>query len=266
MKGKKRENVELLVKRKEELEKKIEEAKRDICLAPKGNLRITNCRGARQYYHVTEKGDTTGVYLSTKDMPLIYDLAQKAYAERFLKMAEKEVNAIDKFLASTCSERVFSTLSTDRKMLVNPYMIDDEEYVKRWMNVSFAKNTYKEEELTRATKRGDFVRSKSEAALADIYYELGIPYRYEAALVLRNGTIRYPDFTLLDVRNRREVYHEHFGLMDDSGYRRDCLQKLDDYRDSGIYMGRNFIMTYEGYGSRFDTNSIRKMIMDLFVH
>ena len=59
-----------------------------------------------------------------------------------------------------------------------------------------------------------------------MYYELGIPYRYDAEIQLKGGIKKYPDFTLFDAKNKREIYHEHFGMLDDDKYRKKNLQKL----------------------------------------
>ena len=56
------------------------------------------------------------------------------------------------------------------------------------------------------TKKDENVRSKSEVMIADMYYELGIPYRYEAQLLLKNGKKKYPDFTLLKTKTRQIVF------------------------------------------------------------
>ena len=47
------------------------------------------------------------------------------------------------------------------------------------------------------TKKGEYVRSKSEKILADMFYDLNIPYEYECQLILRNGYEYYPDFTFI---------------------------------------------------------------------
>ena len=67
------------------------------------------------------------------------------------------------------------------------------------------------------TLRGERVRSKSEAMIADTLYRLKIPYKYECPLTIRRktGTSRntktiYPDFTCLNVRLRQEFVWEHF--------------------------------------------------------
>ena len=104
------------------------------------------------------------------------------------------------------------------------------------------------------------VRSKSEAIIADMLYDLGIPYHYECPIKLKGGQIRYPDFTILRTKTREVIYLEHFGLLDDEGYRRDALEKLDIYRTNGIYPGKNLLFTYETEYSPLDINGIKNMI------
>ena len=93
---------------------------------------------------------------------------------------------------------------------------------------------------------------------------MGIPYRYEAELILPNGGVRYPDFTLLNTRTREMVYYEHFGLLDDSGYRRENLQKIGEYIQNGIILGKNLIFTFEAQGSPLNLKNIRRMLSELF--
>ena len=108
------------------------------------------------------------------------------------------------------------------------------------------------------------VRSKSEVLIANIYYELGIPYKYECPIVLENGITRYPDFTLLDIAHHRTVYHEHLGIIEDPEYRKAALLKLREYRDNGIYAGKNLILTSETAYAPFDSEEFRTRIRDSF--
>ena len=142
-----------------------------------------------------------------------------------------------------------------RKNLITPLVLPDELYVQQWNQESY---------LTNPTKNGEMVRSKSEAILADMYFELGIPYRYEAELQFKNQTKRYPDFTLLDVKNKKIIYHEHLGMLDHEDYRRNNIKKLDEYRKNEIYPGKNLILTYEAEGSYLNIKEIRKMILAFF--
>nr|MCR4744743.1 hypothetical protein [Lachnospiraceae bacterium] len=126
-------------------------------------------------------------------------------------------------------------------------------------------NPFMTEEKKYETKKGDKVRSKSEAILADIFYELGIPYRYEEQIRLKDGKNKYPDFTLLNIKSREEIYLEHMGLLDDEEYRKSNFKKLDEYRKNGIYLGKNLLITYESEESPLDIKGIRKMIKELLI-
>jgi hypothetical protein len=98
-----------------------------------------------------------------------------------------------------------------------------------------------------------------------MYYELGIPYRYECALKLPNGKIKYPDFTLLDTKRRRLIYHEHMGLMEEDRYRKDNLSKVNEYRKNGIFIGKNLVLTFEGPGYPFNIADIKKSTEEIFL-
>jgi len=56
-----------------------------------------------------------------------------------------------------------------------------------------------------------------------------IPYRYEYPLVLAGNVKVYPDFTILKMPEREEVYLEHFGMMDDIDYVDSAMYKLSTY-------------------------------------
>lgn len=137
-------------------------------------------------------------------------------------------------------------------------------YAEKWKNEVYVTNPYYPEEKVYPTKKDELVRSKSEVLLADMYYELGIPYRYEAELLLTNGKKKYPDFALLDIHRRKVIYHEHLGLMDNEEYRHANLIKLDEYRRNGIYPGKNLIITYEGEDCYINIKEIKQMIQELF--
>lgn len=114
------------------------------------------------------------------------------------------------------------------------------------------------------TERGEKVRSKSEKILADKLYSMGIPYRYEYPLKLgRYGTV-YPDFTLLNVKTRKEYLLEHFGMMDNPEYCQKALLKIEEYARCGIYPGKNLLCTFET--SRKSPNmTIIEQMLDKFL-
>ena len=95
------------------------------------------------------------------------------------------------------------------------------------------------------TEKGERVRSKSEKIIADKLYAMEIPYRYEYPLELKGERVIYPDFTLLDVANRREIYLEHLGLMDNADYCNKTILKLQSLARHGIFLGKNLLLTFE---------------------
>jgi len=255
-----------LLERKEYLEQLLVEIQSQMEVLPSGNLRIRNDKGELRFYQVTEQGDKQGKYIRKKDKSLACHLAQKDYIQRLHKEAESELKSINHYLKNHKEaglENIYEGLKPYRKELVKPLVITDCSYAKQWENQPYQSNPYHPEEKVYATKKDELVRSKSEVLLADMYYELGIPYRYEAKLRLENGKIKYPDFTLLKMRTREVIYHEHLGLMDQEKYRKINLEKLDDYRKNGIYLGKNLIITYEGEGCYLNIKEIKQMIQGI---
>jgi hypothetical protein len=261
------EMIKVLKERTETLRKGIARAEKDVGTFPDGWLRINPSANRLRYYHLTDTGDSEGEYIKKEKRRLAYQLAQKDYNNKFLKEAKRELSRLELTIEQLSKENanlVFQRLSANRQNLVTPYITTDSLFAREWQSRCFQSNPYRTENKIYDTRRGDKVRSKSEAILADIFYELKIPYHYEKPIKLRNGNTRYPDFTLLNVKTREEFYFEHFGLLDDEEYRRDCFNKLDEYRNSGIYIGKNLIFTYETTTNPLDIKGIRRMVAELF--
>lgn len=233
---------------------------------PDGHLRVSRNKRQTRYYKMTDSSDKVGEYLSMKNLSKIKVLAQKDYNKHFQKTTKAEIEMLEKFLLKykISAEDTYNNLIPERKKLVTPYILPDELIAKEWQTKAFKPNPYKPENKIYDTKRGEKVRSKSEAFIADTLYEFGIPYRYEWPVKMANGEIRYPDFTIFKVKTREVIYFEHFGRMGDEGYRKDTMEKMDLYRASGIYPGKNLIFTYETEDNPLDIKGMRKMLHELF--
>ncbi len=234
---------------------------------PEGRLRVNEKKGCICFYYITDSADRNGTYLKASQSDLARALAQKDYLNRLLKSIDSEEKAIERFLKSyptQSPEDVFANLIPARKELVTPLFTEGEDAAKLWLAQPFAENPYLPEEKMFATKRGENVRSKSEAMIADAYYDMGIPYKYDFPVDVGNGKTRYVDFALLDVRNGRVIYHEHLGRLDDPVYLHKNMLKLDEYRRVGIFTGKNLILTTELDGCPLDMNLFRQNTAELF--
>ena len=98
--------------------------------------------------------------------------------------------------------------------------------------------------------------------LADRFYLLGIPYRYEQRFVVDEMTEFYlhPDFTVLNKRTRKEYFWEHCGMIDDSKYGNDAVERLAIYSVKGYLQGKNLIFTYETKGKSLNMDYVDKLI------
>ena len=109
------------------------------------------------------------------------------------------------------------------------------------------------------TKSGLRVRSKSELIITEMLDEEGIPYCYEKPLKLGGKTV-HPDFTLLNITERKEVYWEHFGMMDDLEYRNNAFLKMREYENNGMYQFDSVVWTFETYKYPINTKTVRSMV------
>ncbi len=260
-------NQRKLETRQHQLEKLVATLGERIAKLPEGRLRVEKHKRGFQYYHVTEQGGLHGQYLKTTQRPLAAKLAQKQYYEKLQSAASRESRAISAYLRGmpdTAPENIYEELAEGRKVLVRPVLESDAAYARHWQEEVFQGNPFKPEELVYPSNRGEMMRSKSEALIADILDELGIPYRYEWPLSLSGGQTRYPDFTLLRIRDRKLIYLEHLGKLEDEGYRQKNLIKLADYAKNGIYVGRNLLLTFETDYAPLDLVQIRKMLKYVF--
>lgn len=228
-----------------QLKKEKESALRDV---PEGSLRICKNGDRTQYYQRINPKDISGKYIREKDLCLAGKLAQKDYDQRVLKAVEKELGAIQKYLAGYPKvnvEQIYEKFHEERQKLVVPIEDTEEQYVQKWQSISYQGKEFQEEVPEFYTAKGERVRSKSEVIIADLLSREGIPYHYEKPVWLTGLGEVHPDFTVLDVKRRREIYWEHLGMMDDALYAEKALRKIAAYEQNEFYMGESLIVTYE---------------------
>ena len=260
--------IDELMERKKRLEKVISLAEEELRKAPEGRLRVTSCNGKWQYYWSAERENCVKrKYLSKEDEKIRNLLAQKDYLTDLVRVARKELARVESLLEPgyfLLPEHMYTAMHPARRPLINPYLINDKDDEELWRAKKYSPNPLFPEECKYPTKQGELVRTKSEVMIANMYYELGIPYKYECPIALKTGEVKYPDFTLLHVSSRRIFFHEHLGMMDEAGYRRDNIHKLELYSRSGIFSGKNLILTFESAGCPLNVHVLKQNIKEIF--
>jgi len=109
----------------------------------------------------------------------------------------------------------------------------------------FHMDDWYEEGKIHRTLSNHMVRSKSEAILANILHEEGIPFEYEVPLYAPDGTFYLPDFTL---HFQGETWYlEHLGLLNNEKYRKHWETKKEWYEKHGF--ANRLIVTDEQNGA-----------------
>lgn len=178
---------------------------------------------------------------------------KKNVVTKYLKVMQ------DEYPETTC-EDVYSNLNPDRKLFVNPITLSDDEFVAKWLQQEYVPKGFAPDAPEYYTDNGERVRSKSEILIANALKKHNIPYKYEVPLYLKGfGTI-HPDFTVLNVKLRKEYYWEHMGMMDDSDYIDRALQRIELYEKNDYFPGDKLIISHETMKSPINPRNIDKMI------
>ena len=249
-------------KRLEELRVVIEKKLGDLPDLSTSRLRITTQQQKVRYY-LCERGKAgSGRYLP-EGGELAAMIAQHDYYLQVDKVLKKQLDQIYRFIKSYHPEdliRAYEILNEARKILIEPVVDPDPAFISKWLAEPFEKKKMDSDSVKILTNNGENVRSKSEKILADKFASMGIPYKYEKPLQLSAGYTFYPDFTLLNVRLRRELYWEHLGMMDDPDYIASTARKMSIYEKSGIMPFDELLISWETKTYPLDMEIVEIMI------
>ena len=210
---------EELVKRKRYLEKLIECKRKNIMESDSsGSVHAISHRKQFQYYLKDESGTS---YIKAADRAIAQKIVQNEYEHKALKAAKREYNSIERMLAvynNKLLEDVYETMPAGKRKLINPIRITDEEYLEKWKSQHYDSLRFMENSPEYYSVKGERMRSKSEVIIANMLNTLNIEYLYEKPLKLNGLGVVHPDFTLLNLKERKEIYWEHLGMLDDQEY------------------------------------------------
>lgn len=255
----------------DQLQSLISAKEKALKKAPAGRLRLSRRKNQVQWFHVTKGTTVHGKYIPVNEIGRAKALAQKEYDQKALPELKKWRFLIDSFLNRfrlQNLENLYACMHEGRQKLVTPVYESDETYIAQWLAGVYEGKKIEDDVPEIMTLRGERVRSKSEAMIADTLYRLKIPYKYECPLAIRHkkGTSRntmtvYPDFTCLNVRLRQEFVWEHFGMMDDADYSSQVAWKVTCFEGNGYFLGKNLIVSMESSEIPLDATRIEKIAM-----
>lgn len=229
--------------------------RQDLKRLPEGRLKLGS-NGKSVYENVTHS-------LPPNSQRAV-DIAQRNLLERKQAIIEGNLKGQRKLLNSYKSYRDDRVLAGMSKVYQKVLESDWERKAReveaareRAVRKALAEGTaYHGEHLVHTNLKGEIQRSKSELVIGTIYEGLRIPYSYETI-------VRWPqdapaqaweikrqlginDFYMVDFACEPAggtIYHEHLGLMDDSGYMMHWMKKQILYFWAGITPGNNLIVT-----------------------
>ncbi len=225
-----------------------------------GSITYSKRKSGYQYYLLTDEKRS---YIKKENMDIVQYEFQMEYDNRIKDILMEQKAAINRFLSKYNVEAIqgaYTKLNGAKKVFVNPLAMTDEQYAANWKKLyeGNANNYPKKAEFI--TNRGESVRSKSEKIIADMFEKYGVIYSYEPKLEISEGKYVFPDFAILDVKNRKTIFWEHLGIIDDGEYASKNLAKIREYEAAGFELGEDLIITMESQDKPLDTKEIRKKI------
>ena len=254
---------ELLIMEKRRLDEITKKARTGLKTAPEGTLRVGESQGCTQYYHCKEGAPRNGAYIPKREIELVRQLAQKSYNEKLARYTEKTSAQIERLLKiyeDNKIEKIYASEHPKRQKLIEPLEPTYEQKVEKWLEKPYQGKAFAEGMPVILSNSGIRVRSKSEKILADYFDSIGLVYKYECPIYLKNFGNVYPDFTFLSKRTGKEIYWEHEGMMDNSDYARAAVQKIETYEKNGIFPGENLILTLETSITTINTELMKLMV------
>ena len=251
-----------VLERKRFLSKLIQTKRTALKEAPDGYLRVSPRGKAVHFYHVTQDTGSNGKYLRKNQNDFAYALAQKAYDQITLETAEKEFASLESldllYESGQIPENVYLKAPAIRQSMITPVEMTDEMFVTNWRSQPYEKLDYPKPSCY-FSDDNEQMRSKSEVIIANMLKKYNVPYRYECALRI-NGNTFFPDFTILNVNKRKELYWEHFGMLDDVEYLDKNLVKLSTYIMNDISPGDRLIISFESTKQPLNMKLLRRII------
>lgn len=219
------------------------------------------------YYLVTsENGMRKRNKIKPEDFSIILNLANEDYSSELIKLSEKRIKQFNRILKDYREEEIdeiYIKKSDGIKDILPPIvptykmqLQDFKDKMRFYLNFNNESKKFK-------TKKGDYVRSKSEKIIADLLYDYGLEYVYEAGITLDYKEY-FPDFTVFHPIKRQEIYWEHFGMLNDYDYSVNTYKKIMNYELNGYLTNDRLIVTME-YQNDLNVDWVKLLIENVLL-
>ena len=200
----------------------------------------------------------------------IKELAIKEYHKALLPLIKKEIKYLKLLLKTEEQiENAYNGMYEGKRILFEPDLIPTSKIIEDFENTTYEGLSFDDNDQTEYyTNRGERVRSKSEKIIADELARQKIPYKYEKPLALFvDGKQKqfFPDFTVLNKTTGKIIYLEHLGMMDNSYYYNNTLNKLDIYEKNGLLIGKDILIFHESSRQPLNTRTIDDYINEFLL-
>ena len=178
-------------------------------------------------------------------------LNNKRVLEEALKNWEEyDADVIDEAIPETYRDNT----GLVNKNPMNPY--------DKWQRTPHKRNGYDLPEDSNTTSDGTKVRSKSEVILYDLLTYLGIPFKYEVDVNLRNENnervYKNADFVIPSM-GEKDIVIEHLGLITDELYFENAMHKIRLYIMNGYKLNENLFLTADDGNGKINAYTSKEL-------
>ena len=233
---------------------------------PKGSLVYKN---GGYYRAIKTQGKSAQIFIPENDPDgklLIQQMKETRHIKKALPILKNNLKvygqALDQLVVYDAARLGDKLLPHYKDFDYTPLLLNGDINPETWSKQLYPHNTNHPEDLIHESEGGLRTRSKAESQIATMLEGRNIHFRYEPRLQLGKH-LYFPDFYILHPVQRKLIYWEHFGKMDDPVYVLNTIEKLRVYSEHGYRLGDNLIMTWETKDYPLTFNHIKKRI-DLY--
>ena len=245
--------------------KLLERFEKEILTFPEGSLSLKKVKG-NAYIYLQNKTLAERRLLSPKkkeDADMIEKIRKKYFVKKSISQLRKNKKIMESLLRGLNpfdpGEIRNQMSSVYREVQIIEWKSKMDLALEKWKVKDKGESFLYPEGLRHISAKGQRVRSKSEAIIADLLDYKNILYKYEEPLNIC-GQKFSPDFTIFRSFDNRIIYWEHFGMINDTEYKKNMEMKLLAYRNSEIIPWDNLILTFDSIEGNIDVSMISAII------